>query len=142
MVEIKIYNAKQTVKVVILAILFDISPSSNQFIFMTNGRNGTNHGIFQPSSAIFSHFQPLFNHFIISLFHCFILFGGAPLEASHWLTVFVSPFSSMLAPTSNIRHDNFRPSFSFVTLVLPPLDSETGWTGELWSNTNLLNWQN
>ena len=25
-----------------------------------------------------------------------------------------------------------------VTLVLPPLDSETGWTGELWSNRNLL----
>ena len=25
-----------------------------------------------------------------------------------------------------------------VTLVLPPLDSETGWIGELWSNTNLL----
>ena len=24
----------------------------------------------------------------------------------------------------------------------PPLDSETGWTGELWSKTNLLNWQN
>ena len=29
---------------------------------------------------------------------------------------------------------------SSVTLVLPPLDSETGWTGELWSKTNLLNW--
>ena len=25
---------------------------------------------------------------------------------------------------------------------LPPLDSETGWTGELWSKTNLINWQN
>ena len=24
----------------------------------------------------------------------------------------------------------------------PPLDSEMGWTGELWSKTNLLNWQN
>ena len=33
-------------------------------------------------------------------------------------------------------------SSSSVTLVLPPLDSETGWTGELWSKTNLLNWQN
>ena len=29
-----------------------------------------------------------------------------------------------------------------VTLRVPPLDSETGWTGELWSKTNLLNWQN
>ena len=24
----------------------------------------------------------------------------------------------------------------------PPLNSEIGWTGELWSKTNLLNWQN
>ena len=30
--------------------------------------------------------------------------------------------------------------YSRVTLRLPPLDSETGWTGELWSKTNLLNW--
>ena len=30
----------------------------------------------------------------------------------------------------------------FVTPVLPPLDSETGWTGELWSKTNLLILQN
>ena len=40
---------------------------------------------------------------------------------------------------SNIRQEDFRAS---VTLVLPPLNSETGWTGELWSKTNLLNWQN
>ena len=26
----------------------------------------------------------------------------------------------------------------YVRLVLPPLDSETGWTGELWSKNNLL----
>ena len=26
----------------------------------------------------------------------------------------------------------------FVTLVLPPLDSETGWTGELWAKTKFL----
>ena len=32
-----------------------------------------------------------------------------------------------------------RPSVrSFVTLRVPPLDSETGWTGELWSNPVLL----
>ena len=47
---------------------------------------------------------------------------------------------------SYIRHENFRPlsvhpDFS-VTLRVPPLNSETGWTGELWSKTNLLNWQN
>ena len=31
---------------------------------------------------------------------------------------------------------------SSVTLRVPPLDSEMGWTGELWSKTNLLNWEN
>ena len=34
----------------------------------------------------------------------------------------------------NTRHKDFRPfvrTSPFVTLVLPPLDSETGWTGEL-----------
>ena len=37
-----------------------------------------------------------------------------------------------------IRHEDFfRPSYS-VTLVLPPLISEMGWTGELWSNCVLL----
>ena len=39
---------------------------------------------------------------------------------------------------SNIRHEDFSPSSSFVTLVLPPLDSEMGWTGELWSNSVFL----
>ena len=41
---------------------------------------------------------------------------------------------------SYIRHEDFfRPSpSSSVTLVLPPLKSETGWTGELWSNRILL----
>ena len=38
---------------------------------------------------------------------------------------------------SYIRHEDFlRPSS--VTLVLPPMKSETGWTGELWSNRVLL----
>ena len=36
---------------------------------------------------------------------------------------------------SNIRHEDFR---LCVTLRVHPLDSETGWTGELWSNTVLL----
>ena len=49
---------------------------------------------------------------------------------------------------SKIRHKDYlclsvcpsvRPS---VTLRVPPLKSETGWTGELWSKTNLLNCQN
>ena len=35
----------------------------------------------------------------------------------------------------------FLPSYFSVTLRVPPLDSEMGWTGELWSKTYLLNWQ-
>ena len=36
-----------------------------------------------------------------------------------------------------------RPSVqtSSVTLRVPPLDSEMGWTGKLWLKTDLLNWQ-
>ena len=41
---------------------------------------------------------------------------------------------------SNIRHKDF-PACS-LTLRVPPLNFETGWTGELWSATNLLKWQN
>ena len=51
----------------------------------------------------------------------------------------------MLMPSvsSYIRHKDFLrsfvcPDFSSVTLRPPPLDSETGWTGELWSNRGFL----
>ena len=50
--------------------------------------------------------------------------------------------------TSNIKKDKYRPATTttpvalYVTLRLPPLDSDTGWTGELWSKTNLLKWLN
>ena len=46
--------------------------------------------------------------------------------------------------SSIIRHKGFFRLFvhSSVTLRVPPLKSQTGWTGELWSKTNLLNWQN
>ena len=44
---------------------------------------------------------------------------------------------------SYIRHEDFCPLFGLCNAQgTPPLDSETGWTGELWSNTNLLKWQN
>ena len=46
---------------------------------------------------------------------------------------------------SNIRHGNLCPSSVLrlsVTLRGPPSDSETGWTGELWSKINLLKWHN
>ena len=37
----------------------------------------------------------------------------------------------------NIRREDFRPAPS-VLLIPPTLDSEMGWTGELWSKNNLL----
>ena len=49
---------------------------------------------------------------------------------------------------SYIRKEKYRPATTpaaapmYVTLRVPPLDSETGWSVELWSKTNLLNWQN
>ena len=43
-------------------------------------------------------------------------------------------------PILDTRISGLRPPS--VTLTVPPLDSETGWTGELWSKTNILNWQN
>ena len=39
---------------------------------------------------------------------------------------------------SYIRHEDFRSSCSSVTLRVPPLISEMGWTGELWSKTKFL----
>ena len=43
---------------------------------------------------------------------------------------------------SYIRQKNFRPSSFSVTLRLPPpLKSETGLTGELWSKTNIPSWK-
>ena len=54
--------------------------------------------------------------------------------------------------TSFIRKDKYRHATTHaaaaaaapmhVTLRGPPLDSEMGWTGKLWSKTYLLNWQN
>ena len=53
--------------------------------------------------------------------------------------VAVSPQMRLVQVESNIRHEDFRSSVRpCVTLMGPPLDSETGWTGELWSNPVLL----
>ena len=41
-------------------------------------------------------------------------------------------------PKLDTRISFVRLSSSSVTLRVPPLDSETGWTGELWSNCVLL----
>ena len=45
---------------------------------------------------------------------------------------------------SYIGHKDFRPPSVLCPSRSgdPPLDSETGWTGEIWLKTNLLNWQN
>ena len=51
-----------------------------------------------------------------------------------------------LMSESYIRKEKYRPATTpppvYVTLRVPLLDPETGLTGELWSKTNLLNWQN
>ena len=52
-------------------------------------------------------------------------------------------FQTMEQQTSNIRKEKCRPATTptppvYVTLRGPPLDSEMGWTGELWSNPVLL----
>ena len=53
-----------------------------------------------------------------------------------------------LVGESYVRKGKFCPATTttamYVTLRLPPppQDSETGWTWELWSKTNFLNWQN
>ena len=49
--------------------------------------------------------------------------------------VSVSCLTVKINRKSKIRHENFRPSPPS-RLYYPPLDSETGWTGELWSKTN------
>ena len=47
---------------------------------------------------------------------------------------------------SYIRKEKYRPGTTTAVYVChaqaTPQDSETGWTGELWSNTKLLKWQN
>ena len=63
----------------------------------------------------------------------------------------VSPKKQSLVPIilvlkvvllSSIRNEDFSFFQPSVTLRPPPLDSETGWTGELWSKKNLLKWPN
>ena len=61
--------------------------------------------------------------------------GQATLKDIFVQSFFESPHNL----ESYIRHEDFLCPldsffFSSVTLRVPPLDSETGWTGELWSN--------
>ena len=43
--------------------------------------------------------------------------------------------------TTNLKKESCPALAVYVMLRLPPLDSKTRWTGELWSKNNLLNWQ-
>ena len=54
---------------------------------------------------------------------------------------FFLPISEVYNGTISLRKKESCPAPApcCVTLRGPPLDSETGWTGELWLNTNLLN---
>ena len=67
-----------------------------------------------------------------------------------WSPVLTQYYGSTLH-TSYIRKEKYRPATTpaaaaaapmYVTFRGPLLYSEMGWTGELWSKTNLLNWQN
>ena len=50
--------------------------------------------------------------------------------------------TSIVEVNTSIQYKTQEFPSSSVTLMLPPLDSETSWPGELWSKTNLLKWQN
>ena len=56
------------------------------------------------------------------------------------ITIFVAIVFTK-SSSSNIKRKDFCALCS-VALVLPPLDSETGLTGEIWSKTKFLDWQN
>ena len=57
-------------------------------------------------------------------------------------------FLSVYVFVSNIRKGKYRPATPALYVchaqgtTPPPPDSETGWTVDLWSKTNLLKWQN
>ena len=55
----------------------------------------------------------------------------------------INPFLINMLDTRIYVYLSVRTSLSFsVTLTVTHLDSKMGWTGELWSKTNLFNWQN
>ena len=56
------------------------------------------------------------------------------MSSFHWFSYeFQTPGQNQKPPTSNIRHKDFRANSFRHAQGTPPLDSETGWTGELWS---------
>ena len=57
-------------------------------------------------------------------------------KKQNWLCDYFSGQQAEQFGESNMRHKDFRPCS--VTLRLLPLDSETGLTGVLWLQTNLL----
>ena len=66
------------------------------------------------------------------------VFQDKGLQEFRWNSRDIVMVNPKLDTRISVRPSSVRPSRSGD----PPLDSETGWTGELWSKTNLLNWQN
>ena len=68
----------------------------------------------------------------------FLVDWRTTMHANGFLTIFQTCWHP-------IKKEKYNPATSitsmYVTLRLPPLDSENGWSGELWSKTNLLHWQ-
>ena len=67
--------------------------------------------------------------------------GGLGLNVGHCslvslpFTIYIVQYSTSYNPKLDTRISFvLRPPPPSVTLRVPPLDSETGWTGELWSN--------
>ena len=57
----------------------------------------------------------------------------------YWRKGEILPFFICLAMNQTIIKKESCPATTvYVTLRLPPLDSEMGWTGELWSKTKFL----
>ena len=76
----------------------------------------------QTSSSIFSYFKAN---------------TVSPTVFDHWTL----KNSWICFSLSHIRHKDFCAPFVLHNTQGTPQDSETGWTGELWSKTNLLKWQ-
>ena len=61
------------------------------------------------------------------------------MHAAMYFPLFTRDPYTVVHLVSYIRHEDFlRPDFFSVRLRVPPLYSEMGWTGELWSKTKFL----
>ena len=88
---------------------------------------------------IFTHQKTIFS--LESAFSCLVTFFSQPLEAIPLTPSFLNTLIEVRTQkkTIYIIHEDFSPSdFRLCHACATPLDSETGWTGELWPKTNLL----